>query len=250
MKKIKHKHGYYKHIRQGLDRSLLVQEMGAKRAHKIQKFVKAICFSENATFEGFIGNNMVNLRFWGLCEGKNILDDGFYGHMYLFDVNIDAHIIRINDSYGIDISFADWFGGDFEDTEHFIVSGDIWSSYNNPIVPLEERVPAESLKKSEIVATLGLFRNHFVPEEYNCFIRFDKENDMVVKMEINELTLTVTESGVELGPIPVIKEDGEADVVPVFVACEPWSMNEEELIQAFANAFALASAMQEMISAE
>lgn len=228
MKKEKHDYGYYRKIRQGLDKGELVEVFGAKRANKVVRFVREVCEIENAAYHSLLEENVLSLRFW--CVSY---DEGVGKGYYLFDISIDQHTTNIFDNADVNMSFIDIFGDDLGDAVHAIKTGDVWSS---------------TCEKLHIMNTLNNFATMFVPETYETTIV--QEYEGLYKMHIDQLTIKVTETGITMEPIPVLNDNNEQEYMPVMIACNPFDMTSEEIIQALAELFGLAAAIGEITSEE
>ena len=241
LKRQKHKYGYYRKIRESLNTSELNNMFGAKYANEMVKFVRDICKNNNAKYDIVVsGDKSIQLSF-SILDFYDV-DGNRYTTMYLYDIIFTKEYIRIADGYGMDYVFPTFY-----DARMGIETEDIFQMSE------EEKKRAEmlrklnskdSLKKSEIVGTLGEFRNRFIPEHFDCYIRFHKENDMSVMMNVEELTIEVQKEGLVISPIPVIlEESNEPALIPIMIACEPWKFSREELIENLAELFSIAAKM-------
>ena len=237
MKRRKHKRGHYKRIRHDIDVKELNRIFGDKRTHQIIKLVRDICGDDSFYRVYELTDEGLLLEFYLI----DFLDEDYNQKrtLYLFDVYFHKYYIRIADGYGMDFTFPT-----IEDARIGIMTGDIYrmSPEDEKLAALRRKANSkDSKKKSEIVATLAEFRNQLVSKDLQCCIRFDKENDDIVKLEIDQLTVTVAKNGVQLEPIPVTDDNGEIVMVPVTIECEPWVMKPEMLIAQIAELFRLAS---------
>lgn len=250
MRKQKRKRGYYRSVRFGVDRKELSGMFGEKRATKYVKFLKDICFKLNYRYDVIeVANNTVVLRMWQMDFYNDI--DNRYEDMFMYDLVLRKYNTQIADGFEINLTFIGFEDSDIDDLKRAILTEDIYNiekEYN--ILEDQNFFVQESLKKSEIIGTLGEFRNNFIPEKYNCYIKMGADpelaevinnefEDTIVTMYVEDLSVVVGENGLVMYPVPI---KNEVDFTHISITCKPYEMSSEELIQTLAQLFTLAAA--------
>ena len=250
--------GYYRSVKFGVDRKELIEMFGDKRAAKYVKFLKEICYKTNSRYDVLettpdaIALRVFQMDFYNELTNK-------YEDLFMYDVILRKYNTQIVDGFAINMTFIGFYDSDIEDAQRAIVTEDIFNvEYEEPYNILEDPnfFVQESLKKSEIIGTLGEFRNLAIPAEYDCCVKmgFAKEEDAevmncefdytAVRLIIQDLTVTVCENGLMMFPVPVKDDDGNDKISHVTFMCKPYEMTKEELVQALAQLFQQASNSQ------